>query len=97
MAIPAPFSLPKSCLIPVLDEWLADISSSKVDETVAAMLEQAGGGDAEPPDVRRARKVAQEAQTKLDRYPEAIEKGMDRLFTSNAHERPKPSWRPQGR
>jgi hypothetical protein len=31
----------ESRVIPVLDEWLADISSSKVDQTVAAMLEQA--------------------------------------------------------
>ena len=41
------------------------------------MLEQGALDDADPPEVRRARKVAKEAQTKLDRYLDAVEKGMD--------------------
>ncbi len=63
-------------IIPVLDRWLAKLSSQNVDEAIAAMLEQAASDDAEPAVLRR-RKVANEAQTKLDRYLDAIEKGMD--------------------
>lgn len=64
-------------IIPVLDGWLAELSSKNVDEVIALLLDQAGREDAEPAEVRRARKVAQEAQTKLDRYVDAVEKGMD--------------------
>jgi hypothetical protein len=41
------------------------------------MLEHGELDDADPPEVRRARNVAREAQTKLDRYLDAVEKGMD--------------------
>ena len=67
----------ESRIIPVLDEWLAELSSKNVDQALAAMLEQGALDDADPPEVRRARKVAKEAQTKLDRYLDAVEKGMD--------------------
>jgi site-specific DNA recombinase len=67
----------ESRIIPVLDEWLAELSSKNVDQAVAAMLEQGAVDDSDPPEVRRARMVAKEAQTKLDRYLDAVEKGMD--------------------
>ena len=46
------------------------------------------------PELRPGHIVAQEAQTKLDRCLDAVEKGMGPVFTSNAREQPKPSWRP---
>lgn len=64
-------------IIPVLDGWLAELSSNKSEEAIASMLEQAANDDNEPPETRRARKVAQEARAKLDRYLDAVEKGMD--------------------
>ncbi|MHB8294837.1 MAG: recombinase family protein [Acidimicrobiales bacterium] len=64
-------------IVPALDDWLATLTSQSIDETVAAMLAQAGADDGEPPEVRRARMIAEEARTKLDRYMDAIEKGMD--------------------
>jgi len=63
-------------IVPVIDDWLATLTSKSLDETVAAMLSQTGAED-EPPEVRRARMVAHEARTKLDRYMDATEKGMD--------------------
>jgi hypothetical protein len=61
----------------VLDDWLGALSSKSVDHAIAEMLLQAGAEGPEPPDITRARRVALEAQTKLERYMDAIEKGMD--------------------
>jgi hypothetical protein len=63
-------------IIPVLEDWLAALSSKSVDHAIAEMLLQAGAENPEPPDIARARRVAQEAQTKLERYLDAIERGM---------------------
>ena len=49
----------------------------KMDEVIAEMLRQAAAGASESPELRRARKIAEEARSKLDRYMDAIEKGMD--------------------
>ncbi len=64
-------------VIGVVDEWLAALSAKNLDGIVAEMLEHATAIDSEPPEIRRARKVASQAQNKLSRYLDAIEKGMD--------------------
>ena len=64
-------------IVPVLDDWLSALSSKTIDEAIAEMLVQAGNESAEPPDIIRARRVANEAQAKLERFLDAIEKGMD--------------------
>ena len=64
-------------VVPALDSRLGEISTKDLDRAVAEMLGQEASQSVEPPEVRRARKVAHEAQTKLDRYLDAIEKGMD--------------------
>ena len=76
-AIPGPIFVAESRIIPVLDEWLSALSASNLDDAVAEMLEHAAALDSEPPEVRRARNIANQAQNKLDRYLDAIEKGMD--------------------
>jgi site-specific DNA recombinase len=67
----------ESRVIGVLDEWLSALSARNLDDTVAEMLEHAAALDSEPPEVRRARNIANQAQNKLSRYLDAIEKGMD--------------------
>jgi hypothetical protein len=64
-------------IVPVLDGWLAGLTAKNLDEVVDEMLREGSGHNDEPPDVARARKIAEEAQTKLERYLNAIEKGMD--------------------
>jgi site-specific DNA recombinase len=64
-------------VIGVLDEWLAALSAKNLDDTIAEMLEHAAELDSEPPEFRRARKIANQAHNKLTRYLDAIEKGMD--------------------
>ncbi|MGO9661602.1 MAG: recombinase family protein [Acidimicrobiales bacterium] len=64
-------------IVPVLDDWLGALSSKSGDHAIAEMLLQAGTENPEPPDIARARRVVEEAQTKLERYMDAIEKGMD--------------------
>ena len=67
----------ESRVLAVLDGWLSKLSAKNLDETVAEMLQHATGLDSEPPEVRRARQMANQAQNKLTRYLDAIEKGMD--------------------
>jgi site-specific DNA recombinase len=67
----------ESRILPALDEWLRSLSSKNLEETMAEMIEHAAADEGQPPEVRRARTMASEAQTKLDRYMDAIEKGMD--------------------
>jgi len=62
---------------PLLDDWLAALSAGNLDDTIAEMLEHAALVDNEPPEARRARILANQAQDKLSRYLDAIEKGMD--------------------
>ena len=64
-------------IVPVLDDWLSALSSKTIDEAIAEMLVQASNESAEPPDIIRARRVANEAQAKVERFLDAIEKGMD--------------------
>jgi DNA invertase Pin-like site-specific DNA recombinase len=64
-------------IVPVLDDWLGALSSKTIDQAIAEMLVQAGAENPEPPAIVRARRVVQEAQTKLERFMDAIEKGMD--------------------
>ena len=66
-------------VVPVVVDWLATLTSKSLDEAIAAMLAQTGAED-KPPEVRRARTVAYEARSKLDRYMDAIEKGMDPML-----------------
>ena len=63
-------------VLPPLDDWLRAISARNLEDTVAEMIEHAAD-DNQSPDVRRAHAIANEAQTKLDRYMDAVEKGMD--------------------
>jgi site-specific DNA recombinase len=67
----------ESRILPALDEWLRTLSSKNLEETMAEMIEHAAADEEQPPEIRRARIIAGEAQTKLDRYMDAIEKGMD--------------------
>jgi hypothetical protein len=66
----------KARIIPVLDDWLGALSLKTVDQAITEMLVQAGAEKPEPTDITRARKIALEAQTKLERLMDAIEKGM---------------------
>ena len=64
-------------ILPPLDDWLRAISARNLEDTVAEMIEHAADDNNQPPEVRRAHAIANEAQTKLDRYMDAVEKGMD--------------------
>lgn len=64
-------------ILPVLDDWLRKLSSKNLRATVAEMMDQTDLDDPQTPEVRRARIIANQAQAKLDRYLDAIEKGMD--------------------
>jgi site-specific DNA recombinase len=64
-------------IIPIIDGWLAGLTAKNVDEMAAKMLHEAAVGNDDSPEVARARRLAEEAQTKLERYLNAIEKGMD--------------------
>lgn len=64
-------------ILPALDEWLRTLSCKNFEVVIAEMIHNAAAEDEEPPEIRRARTIATKAQTKLDRYMDAIEKGMD--------------------
>jgi site-specific DNA recombinase len=63
-------------LIPVVDGWLSSLTEKSTDELLAEMLAQ-DSNTSEPPEIRRARALANEATLKLERYLDAIEKGVD--------------------
>ena len=63
-------------LIPVVDGWLSSLTEKSTDELLAEMLAQ-DNTVSEPPELRRARTLANEATLKLERYLDAIEKGVD--------------------
>jgi len=68
---------PRTRILPVLDEWLRKLSSKNLKVTVAAMMEHTGVDGWTATRSPTARIMASQAQTKLDRYMDAIEKGMD--------------------
>ena len=78
----------------VLDEWLRKLSSKNLKVTVATIMERTGVDDGQAPEVRRARIMASQAQTKLERYMDAIEKGMDPALTSSGPEQLSGSYPP---
>jgi hypothetical protein len=61
----------------VLDDRRRIISARNLEETIAEMIEHAADDSNQPPELRRAHAIANEAQTKLDRYMDAVEKPMD--------------------
>ncbi len=63
-------------VLPIIDGWLAGLIAKNVDEAIAEMLKESTSHDHEPAEVARIRKTAEEAQAKLERYLNAIEKGM---------------------
>ena len=65
-------------VLPIIDGWLAGLIAKNVDEAIAEMLKESTSHDHEPAEVARARKTAEEAQAKLERYLNAIEKGSTR-------------------
>jgi site-specific DNA recombinase len=65
-------------ILPTVDGWLASLSSPEhLDATVAAIIEADSQQPTEAPELRRARRQANEARTKLDRFLAALEAGID--------------------
>jgi site-specific DNA recombinase len=73
---PSSLFVAENRIIPVVDEWLSSLSHRKADELLEEMLRN-DSAPAEPAEVRRARAMMEEATTKLERYMDAVEKGMD--------------------
>ena len=51
-------------VLAVLDNWLAALSAKNLEDTVADMLQRATALDSEPLEIRRARKIASQANNK---------------------------------
>jgi site-specific DNA recombinase len=65
-------------ILPAVDAWLDEMTSpANLEGVVASILQGDTEGRGEDPELRRARSLATEARTKLDRFMAAIEAGMD--------------------
>ncbi len=65
-------------VLTVVDEWLARLfDPAGIDETVEAILAADHGQRQEPPEVLRARRDAADAQSRIERWMAAIDKGLD--------------------
>ena len=75
---PKTLFLAEDRILPVVDEWLADLTSpDRLDSTVMAILAADVHETTDSPELRRARLQASEARKKLTQYLDALEAGMD--------------------
>jgi hypothetical protein len=82
-------------MIPVVDQWLAELSSKNIDQAIAAMLEQAACDDAtERPSSAGPTLLPKKLRRSLAVASTPSRRAWARVFTPNAREQPKPSWRP---